>query len=76
MEIFSYEEQALKNLTAYFDRFNEPDGIKDILTHDLTDMMPEVETRCLELLEKHDPEFVEKWKAKKEAANTQNEASE
>ena len=62
-------------LVGYFDRFNEPDGIKDILTNGLTDRMPEVETQGLELLQKYDPDFVKKWKAEKEAANTQNEES-
>lgn len=70
------EDQALNNLAACFDRFNEPEGIKEILTHHAVDRMPEVETKCLELLQKHDPDFVEKWKSEKEAANTQNEESE
>ncbi len=70
------ENQALKDLAEYFDRFNEPEGIKEILTNGLTDEIPDVETRCLELLQKHDPEFVEKWQAQKEPANTQNEESE
>ena len=62
-------------LVEYFNTFNEPEGIKDILTNGLTDGMPEVETRCLALLQKHDPDFVERWKAQKETANTQNEES-
>ena len=72
----SHEEQNLNNLSEYFDRFNEPEGIKEILTHRVADRMPEVETKCLELLQKHDPNFVEQWKAQKEITNTQNEASE
>ena len=70
------EDQALKNLARLFDIFSEPTGIKEILIYHAADRMPEVETRCLELLEKHDPEFIEKWKVKKESANTQNEESE
>ena len=69
------EDQALKNLAAHFDRFNEPEGIKEILTHRAVDRMPEVENRCLELLKKHDPEFVEKRKAQKESTNTETEES-
>ena len=72
----SYEDQALKNLAEYFDRFNEPEGIKEILTHRAADRMPEVETRCLQLLQKHDPEFVKQWKAREADTNTQNEESE
>ena len=72
-----FREQDLSDLSEYFDKFNEPEGIKDILTNDLTNMMPEVETQCLKLLEqKYDPEFVEKWQAEKKTANAQNEESE
>ena len=62
-------------LVEYFNTFNEPEGIKEILTNDLTDGMPDVETQCLELLEKHDPEFVRNWKAEKETPNTENKES-
>ena len=75
LEVFSQDEQALKDLVACFDTFNEPEGIKDILTNGIADMMPEVETQCLELLQKHDPEFVNEWRAQKEIANTQNKES-
>lgn len=71
-----YEEENLNNLSEYFDRFNEPEGIKEILTHRAADRMPEVETRCLELLQKHDPEFVKEWQAQKENTNTQTKEPE
>ena len=74
--VSSEDVHGLKNLAEYFDRFKDPDGIKDILTNGLTDMMPDAENQCLELLQKHDPDFVEKWRAEKENANTQNEESE
>ena len=67
---------VLSMLVKYFDTFNEPEGIKEILTNGLTDEMPDVEERCLELLQKHDPDFVSNWKAQKESTNTQNEESE
>ena len=63
-------------LVKYFDMFNEAEGMKDILTNDLTNMMPEVETQCLELLQKHDLDFVKQWQAQKETTNTENEESE
>lgn len=72
----SNQDQALKKLATLFDIFNEPTSIKEILTNGLTDRMPEVETECLELLQKHDPDFVQQWQAQKANANTQNEASE
>lgn len=76
LDNYSFEENDLKSLVEYFDKFNEPEGIKEILTNGLTDGMPEVETGCLELLQKHDPNFVSDWKAQRETANTQNEESE
>ena len=75
LEVFSQDEQALKDLVACFDTFNEPEGIKDILTNGIADMMPEVETQCLGLLQKHDPDFVKEWRAQKETANTQSKES-
>ena len=68
-------DHNLSVLAEYFDRFNEPEGIKEILMNGLTDEMPEVETQCLELLQKHDPDFVEDWKAQKETTNTETEES-
>ena len=67
--------QVLNRLAEYFDTFNEPQGIKEILTNGLTDGMPDIETRCLELLQEKAPEFVEKWKTQKETANTENKES-
>ena len=63
LEFGQDESQALKNLAWYFDRFNEPIGIKEILNKDATRGMPEVQRTCLELLEKYEPDFVEKWQA-------------
>ena len=75
LEDTPFEDQAVKDLAEYFDRFNEPEGIKDILTNGLTDRMPEVETRCLELLQNHDPDFVNEWRSQKETGNTETEES-
>lgn len=69
------EDQALNNLASYFDRFNESEGIKEILTHHASDEMPNVEAECLALLQKHDPDFVKKWQAEKETVNTENKES-
>ena len=67
------EQIPLGNLARYFDIFNEPEGIKEILTNHVTDEssgMEEVENRCLELLQKHDPEFVAEWRARKTTGNS------
>ena len=73
LDIYSENENALKDLVEYFAKFQEHEGIKEILTNGLTDNLPDVETRCLQLLEKHDPDFVRKWKAQKEDTNTKSE---
>ena len=75
LDVRSDEDQALKNLARLFDIFNEPAGIKEILTEHVTSSMSEAETQCLELLEKHDPDFVKEWKAQKAQNNTKNEES-
>ena len=61
-------------LVKYFDMFNEPEGIKEILTHH-ADKIPELKEKCLELLEKYDANFVKEWKEKKETTNTESEES-
>ena len=66
--------QALKNLARQFDIFNEPEGIKEILINHVTSEssgMEDVENRCLELLQKHDSEFVEKWRAERPTDNSE-----
>ena len=68
-------QDDLRALAVYFDKLDDPAGIKDILTGHVTSGMPDAEETCLELLQKHDPDFVEKWRAQKAAANTQNEES-
>ncbi|MXV74830.1 hypothetical protein F4Z99_11190 [Candidatus Poribacteria bacterium] len=75
LDVRSDEDQALKNLARLFDIFNEPIGVKEILTHQAAGKMPEVEDQCLELLQKHDPNFVKEWKAQKKTTNTENEES-
>ena len=51
--------EGLSVLVEYFDRFNEPAGIKEILANHATSGMPDVKNKCLELLQKYDPAFVE-----------------
>ena len=70
LQIRQQEHQAIKNLARYFDIFNEPAGIKEILTQHVTDGMTEVENKCLELLQKHDPEFVKKWRIRETTDNS------
>ena len=58
----------------YFDIFNEPAGIKEILINHITSEssgMEDVEDWCLELLQKHDPAFVEEWRARETTDNSE-----
>ena len=74
----SLEEDSnnLENLVNYFHRFDEHEGIKEILENGLTKGMPEVETRCLLLLSERYPDFVEKWKTDKDTDNTESEVTQ
>ena len=63
-------QTPLGNLARYFDIFNEPAGIKEILIQHVTDGMPDVENRCLELLQRHDPEFINEWRARATTTNS------
>ena len=65
--------ETLSELAKYFDIFNEPAGIKEILINHVTSEssgMEEVEDRCLELLQRHDPEFVQEWRARETKDNS------
>ena len=55
------ERESLGELAIYFDIFNEPVGIKEILSQPVTGGMSDVEVTCLKLLKKHDPRYVEEW---------------
>ena len=68
------EGESLVELARYFDIFNEPIGIKEILIyHVISDRlgMEDIKNRCLELLEKYDPDFVEEWRARETSDNSE-----
>ena len=67
---------VMQTLAEYFDKFGEYEGIEEILTNGLTESMLEVEKRCLELLQEHDPKFVREWKEVKEETNEENEETD
>ena len=75
LHVSSQDEHALKNLVEYFDKFDEHEGIKDILTNGLTEGIPDLEEKCLELLEKYYPDFVKEQREEKATANTKSEES-
>ena len=73
--ISNEDSHNLENLVNYFDKFDEHEGIKDILTNGLTDGMPDLEKQCLDLLKERYSNFVEKWKTDKATANTESEGT-
>ena len=73
LEVPVYRGDDLMNLVEYFYKFDATEGIKEIMRHGLTNETPDVETRCLELLENLDPEFVSDWREQKAAGNTETE---
>ena len=62
-------------LVEYFKKFQQPQGIKEILKFNLEEKIIWLESKCLEILQEHDPEFVRNWKTDKEKANTESEES-
>ena len=74
MSHFKHPSQAaLKALAVYFDRLDAPTGVEEILTKYLTSGMPDAENTCVELLQKHAPDFVKQWQAQKANANTESD---
>lgn len=63
-------ESHLESLATYLDVFNEPDGIKELLTTHGQSLRSHVVDKCLELLQKHDPEFVENWRSQSRTDDT------
>ena len=72
LEVGQHNQQSLMNLARQFDIFNEPEGIKEMLTNHGASLPSEVIDKCLELLHKHDSEFVENWRAQKAADGTES----
>ena len=64
-------ESYLGNLVKYFDILEDPETIKKILTDPMIGReFNDVENQCLRLLQRRDPEFVEKWRARKAKDNS------
>ena len=62
----------LFNLARYFEKFNEPKGIEDLLNHYGTSLAPDVLNKCLTLLQKHNPEFVRNWRVRETTGDTES----
>ncbi len=76
LNIHPEDEDALKDLARYFDKIKEYDAIKEMLEHHRTTMNSDVKETCLALLEKHDRDFVEKYRAEETTTNTESEEAD
>ncbi len=63
-------------LAKYFDKFQEYEAIKEILTNGLTKGIPNADTKCLELLPIQHLNFVKEWEKKRESTNSESENPE
>ena len=59
-------------LARCFDKFDEPEGIEEILTNHESSIMSDAEEECLKLLKRHNPAFVENWRAQHNADNAES----
>ena len=68
---------TFEDLIEYFDKFSDSDGIKEIYNIHAKGRMSEIEAKCLELLEKYEPDFVREERKQKEAdTNTESEETD
>ena len=72
LDVGHHNQQGLKNLARQFDIFNESEGIKEILDYHGRSLPSEVIDKCLELLQKHDPEFVTNWRTQNRANDAES----
>ena len=78
LDIDNPGHEVLSKLVEYFDRFNEPAEIKEILinyldneTANMTLPEKQLADQCLQLVRKHDPDFAENWRASKTTDNSE-----
>ena len=64
--------KALANLASCFNEFNEPKATEELLIRHGESLSSDVVDKCLELLNKHDPEFVEKWRTQNKPDGTES----
>lgn len=69
----SFEENDLKSLVEYFNKFQEHEGIKEIYNAYIKGKLPELEEKCLDLLEEKFPDFVKEQREEKASTNNESE---
>ncbi len=71
----SFEENDLKSLVEYFNQFQEHEGIKEIYNAHIKGKLPELEEKCLDLLEEKFPDFVKEQREEKASTDNESEAT-
>ena len=61
-----------RGLTEYFEKFDDSEGIQAILTTYGTNLPSGEVKKCLELLKKHNPDFVANWRAQHNTGNAES----
>ena len=74
LDNYSFEGNDLKSLVEYFNKFQEHEGIKEIYNAHVKGKLPELEEKCLDLLEEKFSDFVKEQREEK--ASTDNESEE
>ena len=72
LDNYSFEENDLKSLVEYFNKFQEHEGIKEFYNAHIKGRFPELEEKCLDLLEEKFSDFVKEQREEK--ASTDNES--
>lgn len=72
LDNYSFEENDLKSLVEYFNKYQEHEGIKEFYNAHIKGRSPELEEKCLDLLEEKFPDFVKEQQEEK--ASTDNES--
>ncbi len=73
LEDLQPEHGALIDLVGHLDMLDAPECLKQMLRVHKEKMPSDVKEKLLELLDKHDPEFVEKWRAENTTDDTESE---
>ena len=70
LEDLQLEHGALIDLAGHFDILDAPECLKQMLTVHKEKLPSDVKEKCLALLDKHDLEFVENWRAENTTDDT------
>ena len=75
LDNYSFEENNLKSLVEYFNKFQEHEGIKEIYNAHVKGKLPELEEKCLDLLEEKFPDFVKEQREEKAPTDNESEGT-